>query len=238
MKRNGFLFLESAARPVLAGCLMVGLSSPVWADSDAGAASIDSVGAEPMTLNAMRININTYSPDDSDNWDDDTGFQLQGLFDTTFLPADYTLGLSIGMTTWDTNNDSITLTGSNALSSRLMGDVRITQIGASVLRNHALPNNLNGELEMGLTYQSVSSDADLVYTYTGGGTETVSVDVDNTVALTLGGNIQHAINENVDFLFGAAYQFDIVSGDAEAGGVDVDSELGAFSIKVGLHINF
>ncbi len=218
--------LKQPSKLIASGLLAAAVSTPAAAEDF------------EMSVSALRTSLSFSTPDADDNWDGNLGIQLQGLFSTNALPEEYKIGLFFGTTTWDANNDTVTLTNSNALSAQLSGESQITQLGASVLLEKSLPNNLSATLETGVQYQIISSDANITFTYSGGSTVSEKLDLDNNMAVIMGADINKKFQENLSAYIGATYQFAFITGDASAAGSEVDNSTDAFSVRAGIQFTF
>lgn len=186
-----------------------------------------------FTYSSARINVGINVPESEDNWDDGVGFQVQALFKAQFMPENYDVGFLLGRMNWDANGDNVTLSGSNAVSSALSGDIDVTQLGITVIRSETLQDRLTGTIESSLIYQSVSSDAALNFTYAGGSVISETLEVEDNVALVLGGNLSYKMDDKVNVLFGAAYQIDLSQSEVTAFGTTIDNDSGQFILSFG-----
>lgn len=187
----------------------------------------------------IRAGFNVSFPSADDNWDGGLGLQAQAIMKTQFLPEPYLMAVSLGLGTWDVNDDTVTLSGSSAASGTLDGDVSVTELGVSVLRKKELPEKIMLTLEAGAVYQINSSDADIVFTYTGSTTpETEELDLDNSFGLLFGADVSSQISDKVTLFVGASYQFDLIEGDATAFDQEIENATGNFKIRTGLEFKY
>ncbi len=216
------------------------IGSFVAASSLIGAAgsALAEEGSYKFKPTHARTSLNWSLPRSDDNWDGGLGFQGQLLMPAEGLPKEYRYGLSLGVSDWDANEDTQTITGGNAASGALSGDAQIVQLGVSLLREHALPQGINLTLETGLVYQNFTSDTNLTFNYASSATSTQKLELDDIYSVLLAADINFTASEDLDFYAGLAYQFDLTGGNA-AGFSDTNENVAnALVVRSGIEIKF
>ena len=193
---------------------------------------------EAMNPQSFRVNLGYSMPDADDNWDGGVDFRGQLIFEALESMPDFMLAFSLGYASWDANDDVTTTNIGTATSGQLSGDASIVELGASLLRSKPLQGNFSLLAEAGLAYQVFSSDIDATYNYGAAGNQTSEVDLDNSLLLQFGADIMTPISDKANVFFGAAYQFDLIDGDATAFGDEEKNTAGAFKLRAGVEFNF
>jgi len=174
---------------------------------------------EMLMPDAFRVNLDWSFPRASDNWDGGLGIRVQALFPAHFVPRvseKYSLGFSLGVSSWDANDDVFSATTINGadVSGNLTGDVRSVNLGASFIRADFLSNGLELSSELGVVFSSISSDTRIQYQI---GIPSNDVDVDNTFTALLAVDANYKASEDLTVFGGIGYQFDLGAGDASIG---------------------
>jgi hypothetical protein len=188
----------------------------------------------------LRTQLNWSIPNADDNWDGGLGVQGQLLFPAKFLGLSraYRMGISLGTSNWDANEDTQTITGGNAVSGSLSGDSQITQLGVSILRDQLLVNGMMLTFETGLLYQNISSDTDITFNYTGGATQTDALELDNSFAALIAADITFKLAASATGFVGVGYQLDLSKGDASAFNDVNENITSAALVRSGVEFNF
>lgn len=192
----------------------------------------------PFKPTHIRAGLNYSFPRADENWDGGLGFQGQVLMPAAHFGEAYQYGISLGMSTWNANEDIQTVTSSNAESGALSGDVRAVQIGVSIIRTQPMSHGFNLNFETGLVYQSMSSDTQLTYTYSDDSQQTQGLEIDNALTGLLAVDVNTTVAEGVNVFAGLAYQFDIAKGDATALSDTNENVLNALMIRSGVELKF
>ena len=187
-----------------------------------------------------RTQLSWSFPNADDNWDGGLGVQGQLLFPAKFLGLSraYRVGVLLGGSNWDANEDTQTISGGNAVSGSLAGDSQITQLGVSILRDQLLVNGMKLTFETGLLYQNISSDTNITFNYAGGATQTESLDLDNSFAALVAGDLNFKLAESTSGFVGVAYQVDLSKGDASAFNDVNENITSAVMLRSGVEFKF
>lgn len=193
---------------------------------------------EAMGPEAFRVNLDWSFPRADDNWDGGLGIRVQALFPASFvpdMPDKYSVGLSLGVSSWDANEDVFTATAPTSgadVSGNLTGDVRSVNLGASFVRADVLSNGLELATEVGLVFSSISSDTRIQYQNTD--ISARDVDVDNTFSALLAIDANFKASEDLTVFGGIGYQFDLGAGDASIPTDEEKNYTNAIFIRGGL----
>ncbi|HNR93984.1 MAG TPA: hypothetical protein PKM67_02385 [Kiritimatiellia bacterium] len=186
-------------------------------------------------------------PGQDDDWDKGYGASARVIFWRT---SELGLALSIGVQKWDVNDEMYTYSeylGSGigyGYAGGLEGDATMVPVGASGLYIIPVGKNASLTLEGGLRYVIMNSNVKYVeaealadtYGNVLGASYSYDVDFDNGIVGIIGADFDIELSPGFRLFAGAGYQIDLLKGDTEADGVDIDYEnelKGAF-IRAGL----
>jgi len=120
-------------------------------------------------------------------------------------------------------------------NAKASGHVMMLPIGISGLYRLPLGEDAALSFDAGFRYVLVEPNADLRATLNGAGPINHKIDIDHGWTGVLGLNYEKKISENVAWLVGGGYQFDIDEGRAQWLGVNIgDNELESLFIRIGL----
>jgi hypothetical protein len=192
---------------------------------------------ELMMPDAFKVNLDWSLPYDNDNWDGGLGIRVQALLPAT-IGGDsdsYHFGLSLGVSSWDANEDLFTASSAAAgvpTNGTLTGDFRSVNLGAAVVRTDLLDNGIELATELGLVYSSISSDAQIVYQNTAIATQ--EVELDNVFSAVIAVDANFTLSEELSAFGGIGYQFDLSDADATIA-TDIDeNSTNAFFLRGGV----
>ncbi len=188
----------------------------------------------------VRTHLSWSFPSADDNWDGGLGIQGQVLFPAALigLSEAYRMGVSLGTSKWDANEDTQTITGGNAVSGALSGDSRITQLGFSILRDQPLANDISLTFETGLLYQDISSNTDITFNYPANVTQTDELEIDDSFAALIAADINFKVAPSANAFVGLAYQLDLSKGDASAFNDSNENVTSALMLRSGVEFSF
>lgn len=193
---------------------------------------------ETMGPEAFRVGLDYSLPGADDNWDGGMGVRVQALFPAKVSPEmsdKYKLGFSLGVTSWDANEDSYSATFNSVnVTGNLSGDVRSVNLGASFLRSDMLDNGLNLTSEIGLVFSSISSDTKVVYTSSNVTPSEQDLDIDDTVLGIIAVDANFAASEDMSAFVGIGYQFDLGASDAAISNDSEKNYTNALFIRAGV----
>jgi hypothetical protein len=173
-------------------------------------------------VDGVKVNLNWSFPRVDENWDGGLGVAAQVLMplDLGTATDNYQLGLSLGVNSWDANDDRLNISSGNASggSGALSGDIRSVAFGASILRHGYLNNGLDVSLEAGLLFNVVNSDTNINITYSDSSTTSAELDVDNSLLGLVAMDANFKASEQLTLFGGIGYQFELSAGDASAFG--------------------
>jgi hypothetical protein len=223
-----FTSFISAGSFCMAGALLSSIASVAIADQHAS-----------KIPSHARTQLSWSFPSSDENWDGGLGVQGQLLFPATIfgLPDAYRLGVSVGMSTWDANEDTQTITGGNAVSGALSGDMQFTQLGFSILRDQPLDEAWL-TFETGLLYQNISSDTDITFNYASNATQTQDLDIDDSFAALIAVDLNFKVATSANAFVGLAYQLDLSKGDASAFNDANENVTSALILRSGVEFAF
>lgn len=177
---------------------------------------------------AFRVGLDYSFPRTTDNWDGGAGIRVQALFPASAfseMSDKYALGLSLGVTSWDVNEDAYSATfNSVSVTGNLSGDARSVNLGASIIRSDTLENGLQLSSEVGLMFSSISSDAKIVYTSSNVTPSEQDLELDNTFSALFALDAKFKANEDITTFVGIGYHFDLGAGDATIQNASADQE--------------
>ncbi len=186
-------------------------------------------------------------PGQDDDWDKGFGAFAQIVF---WQESGLGIALSIGTQSWDVNDD-VYFFGEDlgygigyGYAAGLEGDATMIPLGASGLYKISLGQAANLTLEGGIKYVVVNSDVKFVeaealadsYGYSISDSYSYDVDIDNGIVGVVGAEFDVELSKGFRLFAGAGYQFDLVKGDMEVDGFDVnyENELKAAFLRAGL----
>ena len=179
----------------------------------------------------LRVRPYYLFPGQDDLWDYAAGIEAQYVL---WMNRNVGLALAGGLAAWEVDDDVIV---EENLAAEIDGSALAVPLGGSVLVR-PLPEGapVDLTLEGGLRYVVVESDIDLAatdyyYIYED------EVDLENGVVGLLGAKLGFPVSDRAKLAVGMGYQFDIVKGDAEWFGVEIEeSEMKGFYVNFGVNV--
>jgi hypothetical protein len=195
----------------------------------------------------LKLGGEAVRPGQDDDWDKGYGASARVIF---WQESGLGLALSIGAQKWDVNDE--TYSSGEYLgygigygyAAGLEGDATMVPLGASGLYKIPVGQTANLTLEGGVRYVIVNSNVKfveaeaLVDAYGNAVTDSYSYDVDfdNGIVGLIGAEFDIELSKGFRLFAGAGYQFDLVKGDTQVEGIDInyENELKAVFIRAGL----
>jgi len=143
--------------------------------------------------------------------------------------------VAVGAGGYQADGTASSLTTATVTPAKTSGNIWTLPIGMSGLYQIALGKDAMLSFDAGFRFVTVHSDADLRATLAGSGTFKDEIDIDNGWIGVLGLNYEKQISDNVSWLIGGGYQFDIDKGEAEWRGIDLgDNKLESVFMRIGM----
>jgi hypothetical protein len=150
------------------------------------------------------------SPGTDDDWSDASGVEIQGRF---WRDEHVGFALAGSFDTWEAKTEVYEEdTGSTYFYSSIMGDASVTSLGASLLYRSQPTEDIILGMNIGLRYAMVDSTIYAEAAYDGPGGPNYlydKIEIENTLLLVIGGEMQFELSHDISLILGAGYQVDL-----------------------------